>query len=105
MARLLRSKRIPQVRGAYLCDDLFLTILRSHAAHYVIALWSLGADASIIEAAYKQDCEYQRPAFESPGPITVDNFKDHLGDDEYVFLYHLMSLTGLTRYSVTTSLT
>jgi len=54
----------------------------SHAAHFVIALWSLGADGDIIKAAYKLDCAYQRPAFESPEVITTHNFADHLGDDE-----------------------
>ncbi|KAF9467641.1 hypothetical protein BDZ94DRAFT_1305265 [Collybia nuda] len=59
----------------------------NHSAHFLLAQWTLGADASILEAAYKLECEYQRPSFDSPEPITVNNFKDHLGDDNYYKSY------------------
>lgn len=56
----------------------------SHTAHAVLALWSLGADESIIQAAYKHASEYQRSAFPSPGPINRENWTKHLADEKYV---------------------
>ncbi|KAF8641640.1 hypothetical protein AX16_009866 [Volvariella volvacea WC 439] len=59
----------------------------NHISHWVLALWSLGADESIIEAAYKHSSVYQRPAFKSPEAITLNNFWDHLGDHRYYASY------------------
>jgi hypothetical protein len=36
----------------------------------------------VIEAFYMQDIKVQRPAFESPHPITAQNFADHLSDEK-----------------------
>lgn len=41
----------------------------------------------MIEAFYKQDIKVQRPAFESPHPITAQNFADHLSDENYYEAY------------------
>ena len=57
---------------------------RSHAAHHILAIWALGAPGPVIEAAYATHCEYQRPAFASPGSINKHNFYRHLGDERYV---------------------
>lgn len=57
---------------------------RSHAAHHMLAIWALGAPGPVIEAAYATHCEYQRPAFASPGSINSHNFYNHLGDERYV---------------------
>ncbi|KAF8063378.1 hypothetical protein FPV67DRAFT_240286 [Lyophyllum atratum] len=59
----------------------------NHSAHYALALWALGADEEIIGAAYKADSAFQLPKFDSPEKITVDNFHDHLGDDEFYSAY------------------
>lgn len=56
----------------------------SHTAHAALTLWSLGADAAILKASYADHASYQRPAFESPIPITSTNWKDHLGDEKYI---------------------
>lgn len=58
-----------------------LTVLFSHAAHRAIAAWALGADADTIRKGYERDCQYEKPAIKSPGPITVCNFNEHLGDE------------------------
>lgn len=50
-------------------------------------MWSLGADGAIIEAAYKLDSSYQRPAFKSPNVINEHNFNEHLGDERYYQAY------------------
>ena len=59
-------------------------ISRSHAAHHILAIWALGAPRLVIEAAYGTHCEYQRPAFASPGPINSHNIYKHLGDERCV---------------------
>ncbi|KAG6913170.1 hypothetical protein DXG01_009085, partial [Tephrocybe rancida] len=59
----------------------------NHSVHYALALWALGADDEIINAAYNLDCEYLLPRFNSPGKITATNFNEHLGDDEYYGAY------------------
>lgn len=55
----------------------------SHTAHAALTLWALGADPAILKASYEENSSYQRPAFESPGPITSATWKDHLGDEKY----------------------
>ncbi len=56
--------------------------LRSHTAHQLLAIYQLGANGPLIEAAYKKESSYQRKQFDSPGPITEENFYEHLGDEE-----------------------
>ncbi|KAL0573270.1 hypothetical protein V5O48_008677 [Marasmius crinis-equi] len=59
----------------------------NHITHRALAVWALGADEDTIQAHYKGDASYQRPAFESPEPITSDNFNDHLGDRRFYDAY------------------
>ena len=51
----------------------------SHLTHHLIAIYGLGASAPLIEAANETHM-YQKPAFASPGPITEENFIEHIGD-------------------------
>ena len=44
----------------------------------------MGARGELIEQAYQTHIVYMRPAFESPEPITEENFWKHLGKREYV---------------------
>ncbi|KAG6807448.1 hypothetical protein H0H92_007516 [Tricholoma furcatifolium] len=60
---------------------------KSHIAHRALAYWALGAPAEMIKAGYKTDSSYQRPAFDSPGEVTLANFKEHLGDRRYYGAY------------------
>jgi hypothetical protein len=53
---------------------------RSHVTHHVLAIYGLGASPEIIEDAYGTH-DYLKPAFESPNPITENNFAEHLGDE------------------------
>ncbi|KAI0367929.1 hypothetical protein BV20DRAFT_949395 [Pilatotrama ljubarskyi] len=59
----------------------------NHATHHLLAIYHLGANGANIEAAYKTHTSYQRKAYESPGPITRDNFHEHLGDEDYYNAY------------------
>ncbi|KAG6329703.1 hypothetical protein ID866_9387, partial [Astraeus odoratus] len=63
------------------------TGLHNHVPHHLLALWAMGACAPVLEASYTHHCEYQRPAFESPGHITQSNFYKHLGDERYYSAY------------------
>lgn len=56
----------------------------------------MGADATLLKAAYQTHVVYQRPAFESPevdetkeqqtskGVINETNWKEHLGNEKFV---------------------
>ncbi|RDB30618.1 Questin oxidase [Hypsizygus marmoreus] len=55
----------------------------NHIAHYVLALWALGAPAEIIRAAYASLEGEQMSVIEPPGKITRENFGIHLGDHRY----------------------
>lgn len=57
-------------------------IARSHASHHLLAIYALGADRKLLHIAYQTHVIYQRPSFPSPGDITEENWKLHLGDDK-----------------------
>ncbi|CDO68531.1 hypothetical protein BN946_scf184998.g28 [Trametes cinnabarina] len=59
----------------------------NHASHHVLAVYDLGASAENIEAVYKTHTSYQRPALDSPEPITNENFHQHLGDEKFYRAY------------------
>ncbi|GLB42908.1 putative protein of unknown function (DUF4243) [Lyophyllum shimeji] len=59
----------------------------NHVTHYLLALWAMGADAEIINAAYKHESAMQKLDYESPEAITAENFRDHLGDEKYYNAY------------------
>lgn len=56
--------------------------LNSHASHHLVAIYAMGAGGPLIEEAYQTHVVYMKPAFESPEPITEDNFWKHLGKRE-----------------------
>jgi len=56
----------------------------SHAAHHLLAIYALGASAPVIDAAYQTHVAFQRPAVASPGVITIKNFNEFLGQEEWV---------------------
>ncbi|ESK87935.1 hypothetical protein Moror_10886 [Moniliophthora roreri MCA 2997] len=59
-----------------------------HMTHHLLALWSLGADAQILQAGYDLHVELQRPlGGEQAEGITQENFLDHLGDRTYYKAY------------------
>ncbi|KAI0822159.1 hypothetical protein BC628DRAFT_1412496 [Trametes gibbosa] len=59
----------------------------NHASHHLLALYYLGANGETMKAAYATHTSYQRKAYESPGPITRDNFHEHLADEDYYNAY------------------
>jgi len=65
----------------------FDCVISSHACHHLFALYALGALPSLLDAAYHTHTSYQRPAMDSPEDITLNNWKDHLGDEKYYRAY------------------
>ena len=49
----------------------------------MIALWALGANEEILNAAYRYASSYLLPAFDSPSSINEGNWKKHLGDEKW----------------------
>lgn len=75
----------------------------SHSTHHLFAIYALGAPPELIKEAYQTHKDYLKPAFESPVPITDDNFLDHLADHEYVAVRDLyMSLAHVLLAGITT---
>ncbi|KAF9230920.1 hypothetical protein BU15DRAFT_83023 [Melanogaster broomeanus] len=54
-----------------------------HVSHRALAIYALGESASHIKDYYEQDAKCQRPPLKSPGPITEDNFVEHIGDENF----------------------
>jgi hypothetical protein len=73
---------IPRVLPRYV--SVLTRLHSSHNAHALLSLWSLGAGPAILESSYEENVKIQRPAFESPEPITRQTWKDHLGDEKFV---------------------
>ncbi|KAG6828245.1 hypothetical protein H0H92_008679 [Tricholoma furcatifolium] len=61
----------------------------NHSVHHALALWALGADHEIIQAAYEHDTSYLLAKFDSPEKITDRNFLQHLGDDDAYLDYFI----------------
>ena len=71
---------------------------RSHATHHVWTLYTMGASPEIIADAYKTAHDYLLPAIKNPGPITEENYAEHLGDERSVTF-----MQGHTWFSATDS--
>ncbi|OCH85390.1 hypothetical protein OBBRIDRAFT_739946 [Obba rivulosa] len=61
--------------------------MHNHASHHMVAIYAMGANATLLDAAYQTHVVYMRPAFSSPGLINEDSFYVHLGDEEYYTAY------------------
>ncbi|RPD56818.1 hypothetical protein L226DRAFT_492010 [Lentinus tigrinus ALCF2SS1-7] len=59
----------------------------NHASHHLVAIYAMGAGGPLIEEAYQTHVVYMKPAFESPEPITAENFRKHLGKREFYNSY------------------
>jgi len=81
LAHFLQFQGLSQVRSR-LALVFLIDLLYSHASHHLICIWAMGANGPLIDAAYATHYEYMRPAFESPGPITHDNYNAHVGDQK-----------------------
>lgn len=54
----------------------------------------------MLRAIYEYDKAIQLPAIPSPGPITLENYIDHLGDQKYYQSYYAFFATRLLENGV-----
>jgi Questin oxidase-like len=76
----------------------------SHIVHHLLAKYAVGADSDVLNAAYDTDKVVQLPAYPSPGPITVDNWRDHLGNEDYYQAYFTFFAASLLEKGIAKSL-
>ncbi|KAI0919854.1 hypothetical protein AcV5_001812 [Taiwanofungus camphoratus] len=72
-----------QTRFAFITDDG----LHNHTSHQLLAVYAMGAPASLMNPILRLHDVRTEPARPSPGDIRDDNFYDHLGDRSYYFSY------------------
>ncbi|OCH89958.1 hypothetical protein OBBRIDRAFT_793774 [Obba rivulosa] len=59
----------------------------NHGSHHLVAIYALGANGPLIEAAYETHAAYMRPAYPSPSAISEENLYEHLGKKDYYNAY------------------
>ncbi|KIO26253.1 hypothetical protein M407DRAFT_24469 [Tulasnella calospora MUT 4182] len=59
----------------------------NHLAHHLFAAYAMGCSHDVLSAAYHLHADYQRPAFQSPGEITENNWTEYLGNKDYYNAY------------------
>ncbi|KAJ8082863.1 hypothetical protein PM082_008720 [Marasmius tenuissimus] len=59
----------------------------NHISHHLLALWSMGADAEILQKGYDLHVQLQKPKGDPKEAITKENFADHLADRSYYKAY------------------
>ncbi|CAE6491865.1 unnamed protein product [Rhizoctonia solani] len=59
----------------------------NHLSHHLFAAYGIGAPGHVLQAAFDEHAEYQRPAYKSPEPITRDNWTKHLGNEDFYNAY------------------
>ncbi|KAE9399698.1 hypothetical protein BT96DRAFT_1019364 [Gymnopus androsaceus JB14] len=59
----------------------------NHISHHLLALWALGANKEVLKVAYEHDTKIQNPVRRASEVITVDNFHDHLEDENLYSAY------------------
>ncbi|RPD56815.1 hypothetical protein L226DRAFT_469036 [Lentinus tigrinus ALCF2SS1-7] len=76
----------------------------NHASHQLLAIYQLGANGPLIDAAYEKQVKTQRDAFKSPDRITHDNFHEHLGDEDYYEAYLSFFTDALLKKGASTTI-
>ncbi|KAG8685474.1 hypothetical protein FRC11_010516 [Ceratobasidium sp. 423] len=61
--------------------------LHNHLSHHLLAAYTLGAPAHVLQEIYDSHSAYQRPAYQSPVPINHNNWTEHLGDEDFYNAY------------------
>ncbi|KAH9052772.1 hypothetical protein EDB87DRAFT_1570004 [Lactarius vividus] len=76
----------------------------NHASHHVLAVYALGASPELIKDVYETHLPVLQPTFVSPGPITEENFVEHLDDEKYYDAYLAFFTNYLQSHSPTEAL-
>ena len=65
-----------------------LNVLLSHTSHHVLTLYALGVSPELIKDVYHRvHLPKMQPILVSPGPITEENFVEHVGDEKYILCF------------------
>ncbi|KAI0085244.1 hypothetical protein BDY19DRAFT_1050723 [Irpex rosettiformis] len=62
----------------------------NHASHHLLAIYTMGANKELLEAAYATHVAYLKPAIFPPGVDTIindSNWKDYVDDEHYYQAY------------------
>ncbi|CAE6455482.1 unnamed protein product [Rhizoctonia solani] len=59
----------------------------NHLSHHLLAAYGIGAPAPVLQKAFDDHASYQRPAYQSPEPITHENWTKHLGNEHFYTAY------------------
>jgi hypothetical protein len=68
--------------------SFLIRTLRSHSSHHLLAIYALGANKQLLEAAYATHVAYMKPAFPPPEEKKIEtiiddsNWKDYLDDEK-----------------------
>ncbi|CAE6420615.1 unnamed protein product [Rhizoctonia solani] len=59
----------------------------NHLSHHLFAAYGIGAPPHVLQKAFDDHASYQRPAYQSPEPITQENWTKHLGNEDFYNAY------------------
>ncbi|KAF8590606.1 hypothetical protein K439DRAFT_1611983 [Ramaria rubella] len=59
----------------------------NHLSHHLFAAYHLGASSELLQAAFDLHADYQRIAYKSPSVVDINNWKTHLGNEDYYDSY------------------
>lgn len=72
----------------------------NHLSHHLFAAYGIGAPAHSLQKAFDDHASYQRPAYQSPSPITQENWTKHLGNEDYYNAYMNFFCTEIKKHGL-----
>ncbi|KAI0312660.1 hypothetical protein OF83DRAFT_1144947 [Amylostereum chailletii] len=79
------------------------TGVHNHVVDDMLAVYALGGSAKLLENIYDDHQKYQIPLFKT-GPVTEDNFLEHVGDHEYYEAFLVYFCNYLLSHTLTETL-
>jgi hypothetical protein len=94
------------MKDNYIKYHMFLNDIQwhNHISYYVLGLYALGADGSLIEQYYERCSTIQRPAVDPPEAITKENFFEHLGVEKFYVAYRTFFIKAIEEMGVSATL-
>ncbi|CUA72972.1 Oxidoreductase AflY [Rhizoctonia solani] len=75
----------------------------NHLSHHLFAAYGIGAPAHVLQKAFDEHASYQLPAYQSPEPITYQNWMKDLGNEDFYNAYMGFFTTEIKKYGVATT--
>ncbi|CAE7123720.1 unnamed protein product [Rhizoctonia solani] len=76
----------------------------NHLTHHLFAAYGIGAPAHVLQRVFDDHASYQRPAYQSPEPITHENWKEHLGNENFYNAYMNFFSTEIKKHGLPATL-